>query len=443
MRALLACILLAPYAIPQSLSPDRPPGVLLLSRVKARIKQQLAHMPQYTCLETLQRFYKLAALKAEERQLDTVRLEVLFSGKSEFFDFPGATDFRESNPSKFVTSGMIGNGMFASHLQNIFVEDHGLFEYRGEEDLDGRRAARFHFHVSALESGFNIRVPGAQANVAMAGTFWADPSTYDLIRIEIGADAIPEILQTSQMVTTMEYAHTLIGTQTTMLPQNGTLLLRRESGEVSFDRFEFTHCMEYHAESTISFSDPDVPTPPAAIQEKNAKPAVAGKPLPAGLTVSIALTAPLTDNASVGQPIEGRVVGKVVSRVATIIPDGALVRGRIRRLERFRERDGYFSIGLEFEDVEVNGARLRFFAELQSADPVRELEWQLPPADSGRAKADRRQPATPLHSDSDVVRETFERLAPPDLPGVGAFFMRGPHFELPAGFRTKWKTRAM
>jgi hypothetical protein len=179
--------LLAPEISPQSLSPELPPWVLLLSRVKAHIKRQILHMPQYTCLETLDRFYKARGARAVEKQLDTVRLEVLFAGNGELFDSPGGHNFKESNPGKLIATGMIGDGLFASHVRSIFVEDNALFEYRGDEDLGGRRAARFDFRIPSLQSAYEVSVPGARANVGIRGTFWSDPVTYDLFRLKIDA----------------------------------------------------------------------------------------------------------------------------------------------------------------------------------------------------------------------------------------------------------------
>jgi hypothetical protein len=426
LRALLLGLVFAPDVRPQSLSPELPPGVLLLSRVKARVKRQFVHMPEFTCLETLDRFHKPGGRKAVEKQLDTVRLEVLFAGKEEFFDSPGGRNFRESDPSKFIAAGMIGNGMFASHLKSIFVDDNGIFKYRGEEDLNGRRAARFDFHVPSLQDDYVISVPGAQASVGVAGTFWADPVTYDLIRLTIDADEIPPILQTSQIVTTVDYAPTRIGVDDALLAQTGTMLLVRNSGETAFDRFEFTHCRAYQAESTLSFDDP-VPVPAGGVRD--AVPRPPAQVIPAGLSVTIALTVPLTDRMMAGELVEGKVAGNVVARGGVVIPNGSLVHGRVRRLERFSESGGYFSIGLEFTDIDAGGTPLRFFADLQNVDEIPALERTL--------VSDHTQlgPMSQLR--------TIDRITMPELPGVGSFFMRGAHFEIPAGFRMIWKTRAM
>ncbi len=443
-RALLLGLLLAPELLPQSLSPELPPGTLLLSRIKARVKQQFRHMPKYTCLETFERFHKAAGPKQVQKQADTVRVEVLFANDKEFFDSPGGHDFRESDPSRFIASGMIGNGMFASHVQSIFVDDNGLFQYAGEEDLNGRRAALFNFQVPILQSGYVIAVPGARASVAMAGRFWADPATYDLIRIEIGAAQIPAVLQIASVVTTVDYAQTRIGVEDTLLARAGSLKMLRESGEEAYDRFEFTNCRAYQSDSTISFDEPPSDTPvvsvnttaaPAPSNAAAAKPQAVTAPLPAGLSVVIGLTSPLTDRAAVGELVEGKIVGNVPARGAIMIPNGALVHGRLRRMDRGTDGGGYYSIGLEFTEIDAAGTRLRFFADLVSVSASQGIDRTLLTKDVTEKAL--------LGDGGSMQTRTTERVSVQDPPGVGSFFMRGTHFELPAGFRMVWKTRAM
>jgi hypothetical protein len=49
-----------------------PPGTLLLARVKAHMREELARLPNCSCLETVQRDYQPAGGKL--RPLDTIRL---------------------------------------------------------------------------------------------------------------------------------------------------------------------------------------------------------------------------------------------------------------------------------------------------------------------------------------------------------------------------------
>jgi hypothetical protein len=295
----------------------------------------MAHMPKYTCLETFERSHKLAGRKGE----DTVRLEVLFTGQKEFFDSPGGRDFKEENPGVFVGSGLIGNGMFAGHLQALFVNDQGQFMYRGEESLAGRRAAKYDYRVPILQSGYAITTASGTAVVAWKGTFWADPVTFDLIRLEVRADDIPPLLEISDAITTVEYASTRIGQEDVLLPQTGELRLLGTSGEESLDRFEFTHCRSFQTETRISFAEPDAAPGPAkaapATPNHAAPPVARTLSLPGGLTVTIALEAPVTDRAAVGELIEGHVVGNLSFHGKTVIADGTTVHGRIRQMEHY------------------------------------------------------------------------------------------------------------
>jgi hypothetical protein len=432
LRGFLFCALLAPFtAAPQ----DLPPGVLLVSRVKARVREQMAHMPQYTCLETFERSRQRAGPQGELKSQDTVRLEVLFTGKKEFFDSPGGRDFKEENPRVFVGSGLIGNGMFAGHLQTLFVNDQGLFTYRGEEPLAGRPAAKWDFRVPLLSSLYSITTPTGSAVVSMKGAFWADPVTFDLIRLEVRADEIPPLLEVVDAITTMEYARTRIGQADVLLPQTGELRLLGTSGEESLDRFEFTHCRSFQTESSISFAEPDAVPGPAkaapATPNRAVPPGARALSFPGGLTVTIALAAAVTDRAAVGELIEGRVAGNVIFQRETVIPDGAAVHGRIRRMERYSDMGGYFTLGFEFTEIEAGGASTRFFANLDSVSPLTGFEWSM---SSGTSQV--------LHG-GQITRIEHELTTGPALPGVGTFFVRGAHFEIPKGWKMVWKTQAL
>jgi hypothetical protein len=434
----LLTVSLAGFAPSQSAKVEVEPSVLLISRIKARLKEQFKHVPKYTCLETLDRYHKDAGPRAPERQLDTVRLEVLYSEDKEYFDSPGGHDFKETDPGKFIASGLIGDGLFFSFVKGIFIDDNGIFKYVGEEELEGRPAAHYHFTESTVTGTYTVTVHGARAEVDVSGEFWADPQTYDLIRLQIDPTDIPPILFTKKLLTTVDYAQTRIGEQDVLLPQTGSMYMLRESGEESFDRADFTHCRLYQAESSISFEDP--PAEPASPAPAVKKPAPApppkrAAPVPAGLKVTIALRTPFNDRTAVGQYIEGNVVGNVTEarRGSIVIPDGAVVRGRIRRLERSSELGGFFDIGLEFTEVVVNGTPLRFFAGLESAAPLEGLAWQM-------SSASQHDESSPYLK---VTRTTVDRFVQPELPGVGSFFMRGAGFTIPAGFRMVWKTQAM
>lgn len=91
---------------------------------------------------------------------------------------------------------------------------------------------------------------------------------------------------------------------------------------------------------------------------------------PASLTLTIGLETPLyLETAHVGDLISAKVQSAVKHKGVVIVPKGALVSGRLRRLEKYTDESPYFVVGLEFSEVDFPGNRARFFAELQQITP--------------------------------------------------------------------------
>jgi len=142
MRRALGLLFLAVFGLP---SQDLPPGVLTLARIRARVGQALDQLPDCTCVETVDRSWKPAGRAI--KPVDRVVLQVLFSGGEELFAAPGDTRW-EANPSAFLASGMMGDGLFALGLKIIFLNNVSVITYHGDESSAGRREARYDFSVS-------------------------------------------------------------------------------------------------------------------------------------------------------------------------------------------------------------------------------------------------------------------------------------------------------
>src|SRR5690349_8630620 len=126
-RPVILAVALAPLAgFPQDLSPE----VLMLARVKSHAREELARIPNYTCVEVLQRFHKTSGPKSTMKPLDTMQLEVAQIGGREMYSWLGDRNFKEDDPAAFIGSGMIGNGLFAAHLRSLFVAGSATFQYR-------------------------------------------------------------------------------------------------------------------------------------------------------------------------------------------------------------------------------------------------------------------------------------------------------------------------
>lgn len=429
VRALTALALLPCIGRPQEL----PPEVILLAHIKSHMREELSHLPNYTCLETIARFNKEAdsgLVHESLKRLDTVRLEIVYSDHREWYGSPGESSLTADDPAGFVGSGLIGTGAFAIALNNILAG--ASFAYQGDVTLNGRPAVRYDFRFPRFPGGVAVSLVGGADTVGQKGSIWVDPKSLDLIRLESYADDIPPWLPLAEESTKVDYARTRIGDSAALLAQRAEMHLAETTGVESYDRFDFTHCRAFSARSTISFGDGQAEAGREIAQHSAAaQPPSAAGFVPALLTVTVQLAMPVTSADSVGQLIGGKVVGDVLRKGKIAIPNGASVKGRIRRLERFEGLasggSGEFVVGLEFTEVEASSGPLPFYADVLRMDQIPGLK----PALTER---------TVVHYQTgNQIRN--ETITLPELPGVASFFVSGSGFTIPAGFRTVWRTR--
>jgi hypothetical protein len=407
---------------------DLAPDVLLLSHIKSYLRYEFAHLPNYTCLETISRFQRQVTPGSKFQPLDTVRLEIAYSDRHEWYGWPGDRTLSVDNPASLAGgAGLMANGIFATTLHNLFLADAATFTSRGEAVIDGHKAVKFDYRFPAGSIIARISLFGGRGAVNEEGSFWIDPHSLDLLRLDGRVTEIPPFLPLEKMDYTVVYARTRIGEFDALLAQYADLHMIQTTGVEDYDRMDFTHCRMFHAESKLSFDTvaPEPAAAPSQATDRVAAPPESERAVPASLRVTIQVISPITDQDPVGKLIEGRVVGAVRHKGKVILEDGALVRGRVRRLQRYLGLD-QFIVGLEFTEVQALGSPLRFYADLVSLE-----KW------AGVQPLLRQRVLV-----SNKVASTTE-ITLPELPGIASFFVEGRTFELSAGLRTVWKTRAL
>lgn len=403
-------------------------GDALLARIKSHMREELGHVTNYTCLETTARFHRGRDAHAKIRPFDTVRLEVAYANHHEWYGSPGDRNLSQDNPVAFVGSGMIGNGFFEITLNNIFMGERATFTRRGEEALGGRTAYRYDFRLPRRFGEITVSLVGGVGTVGEQGSFWVNPQSLDLIRVEARADEIPPFLPLGAMSLSVDYTRTRIGDYDVLLAQDADLRMLKVAGEENYNHLEYTHCRAFSAESTISFDQEQPQALPPDSSKTLSAPNGIIQAVPALLLVTVQLTTAITDQDAVGALIQGKVLGDVRHRGKIVIPNGAVVRGRIRRLDRYEK--GGFVVGLEFTEVEAgDGSSLRFYADLLRLDKAPGIQQIL----SERA----------LVPYAGGVQSREEKITLPELPGVASFFVRGKTLTVPNGFRMVWRTRGL
>ncbi len=157
--------------------------------------------------------------------------------------------------------------------------------------------------------------------------------------------------------------------------------------------------------------------------------------LPPGLVVTVKLVDAIdSQTAHVGDAVTARVEADVTVKHRTWLPAGAILNGRIRRLEQFANPGESVLLGLEFTDFSSEGRRGLFIADFQQSDA------------GTRVQAAMRAPSastnyTTLMRGGILASTTVEEFTNQELPGVATLRFPSKSFRLPAGTRMVWKTK--
>lgn len=348
-----AALVTAPLAVAQS--NELPPDVMLLARIKVRAAQTLERLPNYTCVQTIERSRRrLPARKFE--LVDTVRMEVALVDGKEMFAWPGASKFEETDLRNMVSSGAIGNGTFALLARAVFLTHGPTFHYIGDTSLGGRPAIRYDFRVPLTASGYRVRVQDKEATVGYHGSFWVVPTSLELLRLEVFADDIPPFLQLQAVSDRIDYASLRIGTGDFLLPVSSELVMTDNAGNESRNTVAFRNCRQYTGESVLTFSDPPPDTAPPVQSPSEVQ-------LPDGLFLEFALVTPIDSAKSVvGDPVETVLEHDVKYHHKIVVPKGAVGKARITRMERQKE---WYVIGIQLTRIEFPGTWAQVRARLE------------------------------------------------------------------------------
>jgi hypothetical protein len=390
---------------------DLPESVIQLARVKAKMKDLLEHLPDYTCVVTLQRATR--SPRADDfKTTDTVRYEIAQSGGRELFAWPGARRFEAQSLNGAIHGGVISTGEFALHARAVFTDGYANFKFAGHEMLNARDALRWDFDIPLSGSGWTIRYVTRTARVGSRGSIWIEPDTLDLKKLEIQATGLPPDFPNTAAVSWVEYSRVMIGTRETLLPQTAALTLDEARGSRNRNVLEFSHCRQYIGESTISFYTTE------KNEAKPAEPPAAEVRIPEGLVMRLQLvTAIDSERAAIGDPIEAALVSDVQHRGRVVFRSGTIVRGRLRRIEQRSGLPRQLAVDLEFNSIGMDGQRARFFGNLVRVDS------RVP-----GLRAIARPPQ-------------YEVFHVPKVPGLATLIFEGSGVHLPAGMMMTWVSR--
>ena len=327
-----------------------------IERIRAKVNEVVAGIPNYTCVENVERSRRHGRA-GRFGNADRVRIEVAEAGGKELFAPLGAKHFDNNGLPPAGSAGVVSNGEFVQYLRAIFDNTATQFQNHGKEDLEGAPCLRYDYIVPQGASDFRISRLGKSSFVSFHGSVWVDAESLDLTRIEVVADQIPAELGVVTATTDIVYAPFRIGENRFLLPQTSALVTVTNEAYDFRNDTEFTHCRQYAGTSSISFDDSDQ-SKTEVLDERD---------ITAGMHLKLALASPLElPSARVGDSLAAVVTAEGDWKGKVLIPAGAHILGRIRRIEKNADQPRRIAMTLEFSEIESPTFRARFFAELQS-----------------------------------------------------------------------------
>jgi hypothetical protein len=368
---LLSFIAAARAQAPDTASPD---GTRLLEKIKQRAMEDLASVPNYVCVDSIERSLLIPG-ESRFRRLDRVHAELAHIEGADRFSWLGNSTFLSRSPTLMIGYGASFGGNFADNRALVFKKNSTKISYTGRVTVDGRTTLRYEY--DAPRGALGVANGKQSGFTAARGAFWIDPETLDLLRLDIEGYDIPANLQVQSISDATMYWRVRIGQRIALLARNSEFRLTYANGIVRQNASVFSNCREYSADSTLTFgasSTPQVPPPSKPPSGENA-------PLQPGLELQLVLDSTLDPHeAAVGDPIRAHIL-----KGAGNVPRGARVYGRINRIINFNDlipvprpqqppptpklpvlgwHAGEVLIQIEFSQIEYRRNRAPFLARL-------------------------------------------------------------------------------
>ncbi len=407
----------------------------VLEQVRAKLRATTNRLPRYTCVQTIERRYykhgdsktppscdqisgdrRTGRTKLQLYATDRLRMDVAVADGREMVSWVGAGKFDSRRVDEIVGEGPTGTGAFGGHLVDIFNNAGVHFRYLGEKIVGGKSELEYRFTVPLLASNYRIRGGLDWHLAAYDGTFQIDGKSLELDRLELRTDELPLDTGMCEAGTKLEYQQIHIGDSDFLLPRQSELQIVQRDARETTNVTTFSSCREYHTESTIHYEGEE--TPEAGTQAKAAE--GSSKNLPEGLSLSLALTAKIdTATAAAGDVVAARVTHAVrdPKTRATLIPAGAIARGRIARMRHRVGGPDDFIILIAFDALEANGTALPLFVKLDSIEQFERVRTTMA-----------------------VGRMRSAYVRGPETWGALIFPVMGNKYIVPAGYESTWRT---
>jgi hypothetical protein len=415
----------------------------ILSRALAKLAGTGQRLLQYTCRETIERTYYSPPVKKLGSDLmteaptnanscdgrgfstdghlaldmeDRLRLEVAVADGKEIHSWASASEFDSRSVYDLVRNGPKSTGAFGTVLVDIFENPGAHYTFLGGKSEGSRDLLDYAFDVSLEASHFLVGAGNEWKKTSYFGSFEIDAATAELARVSLETAELTTDTQMCRLRTVTDYHYAQIGNGQFLIPRKSEFDTVAPNASETRSVTTFSACHEYAAESSLVF---DGQAPAAAVK---AAPKTAA-PLPPGLSLTLALTAPIdVTAAAAGDAVSARVAKAVRAPGSNeiLIAAGAIANGRILAMQHWYN-PAKFQYSIRYDTLEQNG----------SVSPLAiQLEGEL---SAGQHSSNRLS-----------TRGTEFSLSPPVTTSeTGSWFAvtaRSGGYVVPVGFESKWVT---
>ena len=397
----------------------------LLERARHAMRARLANTPNYTCVLEIDRSRYAKERPGRYAAKELARLEISVVGGREQFAWPGEASTKESIED-LLGPGLSSTGEFSAHGRSTLLDERSTVERLPAALQTETGLAGFEYSVPLEASRYAVAGGKSRSFAPYEGELWVDEDSGELVRFEVRVPKPPAKSGVQRIDSNVRYELREVSGQSAWLPSRARIAVKASTGEEFRNDLRFLDCRAFRAESSIRFDD-------EALDSTDSSGVAHSVVVPQGLDLEIEIqTAFNSDHVRAGDPFEASLLR--APREGGVIPKGASVSGRVRRLAlmdggRGRGARRVAMMTLELSELRWKGycgrlsATLRAVEKIPKMAPVHPNGLQMPPAffKSERALGFR---STPRMS----------------KPGSGTFVVLGDLYEIPSGARMRWLT---
>jgi len=210
-------------------------------------------LPNYVCRKTIVR---KTGRRRRMRVQDTVSATVVLEDGTERYDEVRVND-RPASADEAGSRGVWSTGEFSSLLADVFSpRTAARFQYRRDETLAGRRAARYDFTVTQANSHWNVQVADLTVTPGYTGAVWLERETARALRVETAAVGLPDgfPLGAAEMTADYDYVALADGVRYLLPVRAVTLACERTPPRYcARNEVEFRDYRRYTGQSSITY----------------------------------------------------------------------------------------------------------------------------------------------------------------------------------------------